>query len=235
MFERRGLRALLNAEGVFFEEDPTAPAAPYGGPPLVLRDDYRSRWEDLVAEARLVGQRATLAAVFVADEPTWRGIAPGDLAAAYAVVEATLPDVPLLLIEAYPVLAQLQVPRSVDWVAFDRYGVLDPENDPAYLVDLCTLKDRRSRPDQRVVLVMEAQWLPEYGYFGVQPEAMASVAESYYRLANRDPSVIGMVGYLWPSELDAPGQLGARDLPESVRAVYRQIGREIIQRGAPCE
>ena len=233
VFDRRGLRALLNAEGVFFKEAPTAPTAPYGGPPLELRDDYRSRWEALVAGARLVRQRATLAAVFVADEPTWRGVSPEDLAAAYAVVEATLPDVPLLLVEAHPVLARLQVPPSVDWVAFDRYGVLDPESDPAYLADLSALKGRRSRPSQRVVLVMEAQWLPEYSDSGVQPETMGGVAESYYRLARRDTSVIGVVGYLWPGGRDTPGQLGARDLPESVRAVYREIGREIVQNNAP--
>lgn len=229
VFRQRGLRALLDVEGIFFEDDSAAPSAPYGGPPLVLRDDYRDRWDQFVAGADLVTRRDALAAVFVADEPTWRGVSQVDLAAAHASVERALPEVPLLLVEAYPVLDQLTIPAAVDWVGFDRYGVLDPEHDPDYRADLATLKARRSRPDQRVVIVMEAQWLPRYADFGVQPAAMAGVAESYHRLASRDTSVIGLVGYLWPGGLDAPGQLGARDLPATVRAVYRRIGQEITR------
>lgn len=224
----RSLGALLNAEGVFFEPDPDGAVAPEGSPRLVLRADYQARWSALVDGARLRDRRSALAAVFVADEPTWRGIAPEELAAAYQAVAATLPDVPLLLIEAYPVLDQLVVPEVVDWVAFDRYGVGDPASDAAYLADLATLKARRARPDQRVVLVMETQWLPAYADLGVPPEGMATVAESYYRLAQQDPSVLGIVGYLWPSGLDAPSQLGARDLPASVQAVYREMGRAIM-------
>lgn len=229
-FEQRGLRALLNVEGLFFVEAPTAPLAPYGGPRLVLRDDYRHRWEELVKRAGLAERRHALAAVFVADEPTWRGISPEDLSTAYAAVRSTFPDLSLLLVEAYPVLDQLVIPPAVDWVAFDRYGVLDPANDAEYLADLALLKAQRSRPDQQIILIMETQWLLTYAEFGIPPKAMAGVAESYYRLANRDAAVIGLVGYLWPGGLNARGQLGARDLPESVRAAYRRIGEEIIQR-----
>lgn len=228
VFESASLGALLNAEGIFFEPDSGGELGPYGGVRLALRADYEARWAALVESARLAARRDVLAAIFVVDEPTWRGVDPGELAAAFAAVEATFPEVPLLLVEAYPVLDQLVVPPSVDWVAFDRYGVLDPANDEAYLADLAQLKVQRSRPDQRVLLVMEAQWIPLYADFDVPPEALAGIAESYYRLAQRDTSVVGVVGYLWPSGLDDPGQLGARDLPAEVQDVYRRIGTEIV-------
>lgn len=228
-YRGRGLRALLNLEGLFFEPDPSGALAPYGGPRLVLREDHRQRWDALVAGADLRAREATLAAAFVADEPTWRGVEPEALRTAYAAVAATLPGTPLLLVEAYPVLEQLVVPEAVDWVAFDRYGVLDPARDPAYLSDLATLKGRRSRPGQRLLLIMEAQWLPVYAEYGVEPGAMAGVAESYYRLAQRDTTVIGLVGYLWAGGPDGPGQLGARELPADVRAAYTRIGLDILQ------
>jgi len=228
-FTSRSIQALLSAEDLLFELDASGPMAPYGGPPLVLRSDFQARWDTFARDADL--QAYELAAVFVADEPTWRGVRTADLERALQTVRATLPTTPLLLVEAYPVLDQLEIPQLVDWVAFDRYGVLDPNTDATYLNDLATLKARRSRADQRVVLIMEAQWLPLYADFDVQPEGMKAVAESYMRLAQRDTSVIGLVGYLWAGGQDAPGQLNARDLPESVQAAYRDIGAEIVRAG----
>ncbi len=109
---------------------------------------------------------------------------------------------------------------------------VDPGSDKRYLQNLRDLKSRRTTSEQKIVIVFEAQWMPDYGKAGYQKEAMAELAERYYRLANSDPDVIGMVGFAWPGGLGGPDRFGARNLPESVKAEHRRIGLAITGKPA---
>lgn len=119
------------------------------------------------------------------------------------------------------------MPTKVDYIGFDRYGVADASVDRDFQADLALVKAKRSRADQRIVLIPEGQYWPEYGELGFPPEAMGGVAAGYYVAADNDPAVIGMISYLWPGGLDGPTHLGTRDLPQEAIDVHRQIGRLI--------
>lgn len=224
-YAARGVRPFVDAGGLLFE--PGDAVAPSGGPALRLSPSAAETWDAVAAAADLAGRADALTAIYLADEPVWNGLSAADLARAARIVRATLPDVPLLLVEATPTLDALVVPREVDWIGFDRYGVANPNADAGYLDELARLKARRSRPDQRIVLALDAQWLPLFDEVGLAPGDMASVARSYAALAARDTSVVALIGYLWPGGLDAADQLGARDLPAEVQATYREIGAGI--------
>ncbi|RMF73297.1 MAG: hypothetical protein D6738_09095 [Acidobacteria bacterium] len=85
-----------------------------------------------------------------------------------------------------------------------------------------------------MVIVMDAQWRPDYFLLGWSQETMAEVAANYYTLAESDPDVIALIGYLWPGGLDLPVQLGARELPPVVQDEYVSIGRSILGPPAEC-
>lgn len=224
---RSGVGAALDVSALFYER--VEPAAEVTGSKtdLRLRRDCRERWHHFLRKNRLAEHTAALACLYLADEPVWNGISAEELQTQAAMVRDSLPAVPLLVIEAWPVIDRLVVPKQVDWIGFDRYGVPDPERDAGYREQFRRLKARRSRPDQRMVVVFESQWLPAYGPAGYPPAAMGAVAASYHRLAASDPEVVALIGYLWPGGLDGKTHLGGRQLPEEALGEHRRIGDAI--------
>ena len=134
-----------------------------------------------------------------------------------------------MLVEGWPAVDKLRVPPALDWIGFDRYGVIDPSTDEQWLADLETVRAARTRADQKIVLVADTQWLPMYGSAGVKPEDMAWIISRYYQLAATDPDVIALIGYVWPGGLDGAEQLGARSLPKNALDLFKEIGAQIIR------
>lgn len=230
---RNRVAAALDVSALFYERVEPAAEATGSKTDLRLRRDCRERWRRFLGASRLSEHVAALACLYLADEPVWNGISAEELATQAAIVRESLPAVPLLVIEAWPVIDRLVVPTQVDWIGFDRYGVPDPDRDAAYREQFRRLKARRSRPDQRLAVVFESQWLPGYGPAGYPPAAMGAVAASYHRLAISDPEVVALIGYLWPGGLDGREHLGGRQLPEQALAEHRRIGG-IITGKAPA-
>ncbi len=224
----RGVEPIIHVQAVLFDSAPDAGSP--SGTRLFLRPDAEARWDTFVAANALTQRQGDLAAVYLADEPAWNGLADDQLASAAEWVQRDLPSVPSMLIEAPPTIGDLFVPASVDWIGFDHYAVLDPSTDPAWQADLARLRTRKTRPGQRIVIVMESQWLPIYGDAGVTPEMMGGVAANYFIAASRCPDAVAMLGYTWPGGFGQADQLGARDLPASVRSVYQAIGRRLTGR-----
>lgn len=225
LMSQHRIRALLSVQAIFFVGTPDS--AQGSGTKFTLHPQYRARWEAFVRNNDLLQQNSAIAAFYIADEPVWNGIAYADLKAAADIVDASFPGIPSAIIEAHASLADLQVPESVDWIGFDHYAIPRPAEDPGFRRELALLKSKRSHPSQRIVLVMDAQWLPFYGEAGYPESHMATVARSYHDMARADPEVIGIIGYLWPGGLDHPQQKGVRNLPQSVIAEHRRIGRSI--------
>lgn len=221
-----GLRAMLHVEPVLFghAEDPESPS----GDRAFLLPDAPERWARFMQANGPLLTPDTVAAVFVIDEPAWHGLSLNDLEAALALIKADLPNLPTATVEAYGTTRQTMAPPALDWVGFDRYGTADPATDAAWQADLAAVRAALTRPEQRILLVVETFWLPMYGRAGVQPEQIGILAENYYRFAAAQPDVIGLIGYLWPGGLDGKEQLGARNLPENVRETYRAIGEKIL-------
>ncbi len=213
------VRPILHVQEIFYEDiDGT----------LYLRSDYQSRWNTFTSTNNSVLFPDSVAAFYLIDEPVHNGLSFEDLQTVSDLVKSDYPAIPTLIIEAWPDVDSLHIPLSIDWCGFDKYGVYDPNTDSEYQQLLATLKSKRSDPNQRIVIIMDAQFLPDYYGLGWTPDTMKTVAANYYNLAASDSDVIAMVGYLWPGGLDTPAQLGARELPQTVQDEYVRIGQLII-------
>jgi hypothetical protein len=221
-----GVMAMLDVSALLWElVDGEAPSG--SGRRYVLRGDAAASWADFADRNATVLDADHLAAIYLIDEPTWNGATPADLDRAAAIVEATHPDIPMMVIEAPDALVDAYFPDGVDWVGFDRYGTRDPNTDAAYLENVRALRSRTTEAQQHVV-VMDTQWLPIFEQVGLAPDDMAEVARNYLRYAKAHPEVVAIIGYSWPGGIDGPDHLGARNLPQSVQQVYVDIGEAIV-------
>ncbi len=219
------MNAILSVQALFFQ--PGSNVAPSGGKKLVIRPDYLSRWNAFVSLNDLINHAAQIQAFYVVDEPTWNGVSYKDLKTAADTIKARFPSIPNFIVEASQALNNLAVPPSIDWIGMDEYAVPDPANDIEYLNQVAILRSKKSSHAQKLVVVMEGRWLPEYDVAGFAPSDMAAVATSYYILAHTQPDVIGIMVYLWPGGFDKITELGSRELPTSVQATQAVIGRSI--------
>ena len=223
-----GLRAILAIESILFESVAgTSRADPTHH--LALRADAEARLTRWLARNAAVLDEAHVAALYLVDEPAWNALPMSDLAAAALMLDGAS-ELPLFFVEAGAALDTLTIPAAIDLVGFDRYDTREPSTDATWLGDLDRLVALRTRPEQRIVLVMDTQWRDYYGEAGVPPEGMAGVARSTVEVAASTPEVVGILGYVWPGGLDMPTQLGARELPSSVTDVYREIGAAVRAR-----
>lgn len=220
------VKAYLHLNELFFElVDANAPS----GSNYNLRSDYKERWNLFLQNNDLIGNSSLVQAFYLGEEPTWNGISFQELKLASDYIKSTTNDIPILLIEAHPILSELQVPESVDWVGFDHYFIKDPKNDPAFLNELTVLKSKISNDDQKLVLVLDSHYIQEIhgDLSNISQIEMALVANSYYELAQSEPKVIALIGYTWPGGFDTTSALGARQLPQQVKDEYIRIGKEI--------
>ena len=225
LMSQNGLKAFLSVQAIFFVGTPDVTHG--GGMNFDIHPQFQARWDNFVKTNKLLQSNSDIAAFYIVDEPIWNGITFSDLKIATDAVKATFPSIPTAIIEAPGGIDTLQVPRSIDWIGFDHYAIPRPDTDPTFRNELALLKSKRSRVSQRIVLVMDAQWLPFYGDAGYTESYMATVATSYYKLAQSDPEVIGIIGYLWPGGLDNTQQQGARNLPQNVIDEHMRIGKLI--------
>lgn len=220
------LKTVLHLTEIFFTY---AGAGGPSGALYDLRSDYQTRWNDFVSTNLLTVNHTMVQAFYVGEEPTWNSITYAELKAVTDLIKATIPQVPVLVIEAYPMVTSIQVPTSVDWLGFNHYFVSDPQHNTQFLNELAAIKSKRSTAAQKIVLVMDAHYIPQmHGTdAGLTEGGMKAVATSYFMLAASDPDVVALIGYVWPGGFDAPNAKGARQLPQSVRDEYERIGKLI--------
>lgn len=223
---------ILHIQEIFFEYvDTIAPS----GANYDLRPNYASRWATFVANNSSVLLPANIGCFYIADEPFWCGISLAEMDTVCTLVKSTFPTIPLLMVEAYTTVNVMQVPQLMDWVGFDRYGSFDPQFDPAFIENMDTLKSRLSAPHQKIVLIIDDQWFPDYFTFlGWTQDTMADVVQNYYDLAVSDTSIIGLIGYIWPGGLDGATHHGVRNLTPAVINKNVEIGQMIKANYSPC-
>ena len=225
-FHTFGIKALLSVEPLLFDRQPDSSSP--SGERITLSSEAQARWMQFIEINEPWLTPDYVAAIHLADEPVWNSLSDAEFAQAISIVKASLPTLPTVAIEAYPVLEDLVVPDSLDWIGFGRYGHRDPSTDPLWLADLETLKAKLN-PEQKLVIVAETQWLPQYEDAGMSAADMARVVENYLNVARANPETVALIGYTWPGGLDDPGQLGARDLPTSVLETLKSIGHRILK------
>lgn len=194
-----------------------------------LRTDYQTRWNDFVNNNNLTVNYSMVQVFYVGEEPTWNSISYLELKAATDYIKATIPKVPIMVIEAYPSVNDIQVPTTVDWIGFDHYFIKDPQHSSVFLNELSIIKSKRSTQTQKIVLVLDAFFIPwlHLDSGGIAETDMKDVATSYYNLAQSDPDVIALFGYVWPGGFDDPMAKGARQLPQNAKDEYIRIGKII--------
>ena len=134
-----------------------------------------------------------------------------------------------MIIEAYPAVDELIIPESVDYVGCDKYFVKDPLNDRGY-VDLLENIINKSYDHQQIFIIMDTHFISHHhkDYGNIELDMMGDVANSYYELAKSNDKIIGIIGYVWPSGFDDNSSIGARNMPQEVIDIYKQIGLKII-------
>ena len=197
-----------------------------------LYPDYLNRWNTFKTINASVLNSNQIEMIYVCDEPTWNGVTFGELDTICTTIHNDFPNIPLIFVEAFTEVSNVQIPTTVTWVGFDHYGIADVSTDPNYLNWLHILESRRSTPNQKIMLVFDDEWNAGYWPAGWQPDTMEQVFSHYYDLALADTNVIGLAGFTWPGI--APGWLGARSLPQHVIDKTVQIGKMIKENYSPC-
>ncbi|MDY7395624.1 hypothetical protein UMM65_10255 [Aureibaculum sp. 2210JD6-5] len=227
--ESYDIKTVLHLHEIFFEQTGTNSQS---GTEYNLRSDYKNRWNIFLETNDLQNNIDKIQAFYIGEEPTWNGISFNELKSATDYVKATIPVIPILMIEASVILHELEIPNSVDWVGFDHYFIKDPKNNSQFLKELSLLKSKLVNENQKLVLVMDTHFIKEIhqGIYGISQNDMEAVADSYYELAKTEEKVIALIGYTWPGGFDTSEALGARQLPEDVKETYIRIGKEIIKK-----
>ena len=224
--DANGLKVLIHLNDLIFE-NVNESSTTLSGNIFALRSDYQSRWDDFIALNNIVANQNKLQAFYLGEEPFWNGISLADLTAASDYIKSTVPNVPIFIVESFAALDLLEVPQSVDWIGFDRYFLADPSTNQNYLDELALLKSKRTN-NQKIVLVMDTHWIKKgHGSSGIAKNNMDLVARNYYKLANADTSIVGIINYYWPNGFEKKSHLGARGLPQEVLDEHIRIGKAI--------
>lgn len=223
------VKSILHLSEIFFEIVGTSSPS---GVEYDLRSDFQSRWDEFINVNNLQVNQDLIQSFYIGEEPTWNGISFSELKSATDYVKSAIPTIPIMIIEAYPIIDQLQIPNSVDWIGFDHYFIKDPNSNLDYLSELNNLKSKFTNAEQKLVIIMDTHYISSlHGDFGgIALNEMDVVANSYFELAKSEPKTIAILGYFWPSGFDSPESIGARNMPENIKENYIRIGKEITNK-----
>ncbi|MBA2613064.1 MAG: hypothetical protein H0U95_13930 [Bacteroidetes bacterium] len=220
-----GVKPILHLNDMFFEKKSSGGGR--SGVILGLRNDYQQRWDEFIAANNLTGNFSKIHSFYIGEEPAWNSIPEAEFKMACDYAKATVPQVPIMLIEAYLAIDYLYAPASVDYVGFDHYFLPSSTKSSIYLSEHETLKSR-ILSHQKIFLVADTHWIKIlHGSAGISKNDMDFIAREYYKFANTDTSIVGILGYFWPSGFDKKGSTGARGLPNHVKKEYEKIGKAI--------
>lgn len=220
------VKPYLHLNELFFEQ--TGTGGSMSGSIYSLRSDYQQRWNTFLATNPFITSLDSMQCFYIGEEPTWNSISFNDLKLACDLVKQTAPQIPILVIEAYPAIGGLQLPTSVDWYGFDHYFIENPQTSQTFNDELQLIRTKQSDPNQKIVLVLDAHYIPSvHGAYGIQESQMTSIAHQYFQLANQHLDVTGIIGYHWPSGFELSETIGARHLSNVTKTAYSEMGKSI--------
>ncbi|MEK7608406.1 MAG: hypothetical protein AAB495_02410 [Patescibacteria group bacterium] len=220
---KRNAKLIVSVHDVFYVRvRPATPEDPY--PPFDLRSDYIATWQ-----AAIAGKEATLAQLtayfYVADEPNWNGISRSELAVACLDIKKAFPFVETLTSFNHLITSGWFEGQDVptDAVAYHQYEVRDPRLSSLYQEKLTIVKQYSvGKP----LLLVPDSWyaIGRHDVAGLTREDMGQVGLNYRATCAEEESCVGLVGFIWYTFAEGTG---TRDLPQSVKFTYREIGSEI--------
>ena len=161
------------------------------------------------------------------DEPVLRSIPAAMVSRAAQIVRADFPTAEVMVIEACRIEGPPPVAPEVTLWGFDCYTFADPMADRTFMTFLA-LAQGQLGPDQRLVLVMDANHTPVHEGAGLSQDDMANVARAYGRLAQSLPGLAGVIGYTWAGGIDNAQERGVRDMPQAVIDAHRDVGQMLL-------
>lgn len=219
------VRPLIHISELFFEQKKEG--GQKSGVIYGLRVDYQERWNTFVKINDLDSNQETIACLYIGEEPVWNSIPEEEFNLACTYIKETLPNIPLLSVEAYLAIDEMYIPQALDWVAFDHYFLSKPSTSSDFQRELNVLKSKL-HPHQKIFLIMDSHWIDFFhGSAGIGIQDMDVIARDYYDMANLDTTIIGILGYHWPSGFDFKKTIGARNMPPNVIQEYKNIGNNI--------
>ncbi len=225
VFGSYNVQAILHLSEIFFEQKSVG--GDLSGVIYGLRGDYQERWDNFITTNNLLLNSEKISCLYIGEEPAWNGISEVDFTLACDYAKQTIPNVPILNVEAFAAINQLYTPNSVDYVGFDHYFLKQPSQNSEFQLEYSTLKDKM-KSHQKIMLIMDAHWIKNFhGSSGISKNDMDFIARDYYNMANQDTSVVGIIGYFWPSGFDFKNSIGARNLPEHILDEHKNIGKVI--------
>lgn len=229
LMNRHQIKAILHLSHLFFKQ--TGTGGKLSGHLYNLRPDYKQRWNTFIKINNLNKNNSFIQAFYIGEEPTWNGISYEDLKSVSDYIKSTIPQIPILIIEASPAIDKLRIPTSVDWIGFDHYFIKKPDTDKIFLSELALLKSKHSSPTQKTVLVMDAHHIASvHGAYNISENDMKDIATRYYNLAKADLNTVALIAYFWPGGFDNPASKGSRNLPKNIRDEHIRIGKEITRK-----
>lgn len=223
-----GVKPILHLNDMFFEQK--SKGGGRSGVILGLRSDYKQRWDEFVIANNLLSNYSKIHSFYIGEEPAWNSIPEEEFKMACDYAKSTVSQVPIMLIEAYLAVDYLYAPSSVDYVGFDHYFLPSSTKSSKYLSEHQTMK-LRLLSHQKIFLVADTHWIKIlHGSSGISRNDMDVIAREYYNFANTDTTIVGILGYFWPSGFDKKGSTGARELPKHVRKEYEKIGKAITEK-----
>ncbi|WP_139134366.1 hypothetical protein [Crocinitomix algicola] len=224
-FDDNQVKAVLHLNEIFFEQ--TSIGGNKSGVIYGLRSDYKSRWDEFISVNSINSMTNKIACLYIGEEPAWNSISESEFQEATDYAKSTAPNIPILNVEAYASIDEIYCPNSVDWVGFDHYFIQNPSFDPTFQNEYAIMKSKMKN-HQNILLVMDTHWMKNFhGSVGIAKNDMDCIARDYYNMANNDTSVVGILGYFWPSGFDFKNSVGARHMPKHVLEEYKLIGKTI--------
>jgi hypothetical protein len=137
-------------------------------------------------------------AAFYCDEPYWRGMTPGQVQTMIDTIKDSWSPCPRVMLNyARPTIDSGQgIPTNCDWVSFDYYGKVYGDH-PSVESYKNIMKSRKTSSQKLFLLPPATQ---SYG-INYTDDELRWMSWDYYDLANDDPEIIGLLGFLVPDVL----------------------------------
>ena len=224
-FNQYNVKAILHLSEIFFEQKSVG--GNKSGFIYGLRTDYQQRWDTFITTNNLSDNYTLINSFYIGEEPAWNSIPENEFKTACDYAKLTVPQVPIFSIEAYLDIEDIYTPNSVGFVGFDHYFLKEPSSNADFLNEFNTMKSKL-KSHQKIILIMDAHWIKLlHGSSGISKYDMDFIARDYYKFANSDTTIIGILGYFWPSGFDLKNSIGTRNLPSNVLDEHKRIGKSI--------
>lgn len=216
-----------------------------------LHSNYEERWNKYASKIRPYAD--DIVGFYIMDEPYWLAIRLGmpfaemknKLETAASLVKSSFPDKKVLggfavteddllgdTFLGYPVpanaLEEYGIPVNYDWVAvyyyYSQWGTDGTITEHNQVFENKYLKNHKKymRDGQRLVVIPGAFY---FTYEPVEESKLETLADYYYyNLSRREPKIVAIVPFLYPSTGNMVGVIELNDL----KSKYMEIGREIV-------